>query len=97
MNEKIKIVSNDHLIELTPEEYRIVYEQRDHEYMKEDVESIIDEVVESTECAAKIRNHLDIIAYLAKDFLDSNEAFWDIYWEAIKDAIKEIEKSIMKG
>ena len=77
----MKIVRDGKEIELTPEEMRIVWEEVENRYRREDIESRYELPDNKVEEAIKWLSRL----------IDYNDNYWDLYWSMIDDVAEQLK------
>lgn len=84
----MKIVRDGKEIELTPEEMRIVWEEVENRYRREDIESRYELPDDKVEEAIKLLSRS----------IDYNDYYWDLYWSMIDDVAEQLKlKEIYDG
>lgn len=82
----MKITRNGVEYELTQEELRKAYEEKDLEYTQEDVEYKLAEM----EIEGANRQQIKKIIDGFKHRLDDHDLHWDIYWSVMENIIEEV-------
>jgi hypothetical protein len=83
----MKIIRNGIEYELTWAEMRAAYEEKDREYLIEDIKCKAEEMeVELTE--EKIKNAVDVV----NSGLEHNDSYWESYWMTIEYVIENLLK-----
>ena len=88
----MKIIRNGIEIALTTEEMRMAYEEKDREYLIEDIKNKLEDL-EIDESNLDV----DTIADIAKSTLENHDSYWECYWMAIEYAIEERNKEVIYG
>lgn len=79
----MKITRNGIEIELTPEEIRKAYEEKDREYLIEDIKCKLEEMeLDVTD------DKIESIADITKSTLENHDSYWECYWMSIEYAIE---------
>ena len=85
-------VNIDIVITLTPEEEEAIYREKQREYLKEDIDNLIeqDENLAKTIGSKNLNDH--DIAEISSDFRDrlgNYNTYWEIYWDCLNEVILE--------
>lgn len=83
----MKIVRNGIEYELTHDEMRKVYGAMHREYLREDIESIVNDM--GIELSDKTINDM---VFEAEHCLNNNDSYWESYWLTIEYVIKEYKE-----
>lgn len=80
----MKIIRNEIEYELTSAEMRKVYEQMKAEYLREDIESKVEEMeIELSDTT------IDYVASRVEKALSNNDSYWECYWTTIEYVLNE--------
>ena len=74
-------------IELTEREMLDAYWEQEHEFDKEDVRAIIDDMDEDKLPEGVTESRIEEAARRARKWIDANDIIGDIRWECLNDAI----------
>lgn len=87
----IKRTINGKPVEITLTEYEMweAYREQEHEFDKEDVVSMWEDMNEDEELPEMTEEQIETVADCVRKWLDANDNISEIRWDNIRDAIME--------
>ena len=85
----MKIIRNGREFELTAEEMRQAYEEKQREYYIDDIGNQVREVYEIEPCADDSNINLWELARRFDLALSNNDSYWDSYWCTMEYGMEE--------
>ena len=85
----MKIIRNGQEFDLTSEELRQAYEEKQEEYYIDDIGNKVREDYEIESCTDNSNIDLGELARRFDRALDNNDSYWDSYWCTMEYVIEE--------
>ena len=87
----IKRIINGQPVEITLTEHELweAYREQEHEFDKEDVVSMWEDMAEDEELPEMTEEQIETVADCVRKWLDANDHISEIRWDNIRDAITE--------